>query len=57
MIGDSAEADGGAERVGIPTAFVDHLPSYARPGSLLSTLDHYGLPGGPREGYGDGVTG
>jgi HAD superfamily hydrolase (TIGR01509 family) len=43
MIGDNEEADGGAERVGIPTAFVDHLPVDVRPHSLLLTLDHYGL--------------
>jgi HAD superfamily hydrolase (TIGR01509 family) len=43
MIGDNAEADGGAERVGIPTALVDHLPCDQRPNSLVLALDHYGL--------------
>jgi HAD superfamily hydrolase (TIGR01509 family) len=43
MVGDNWEADGGAERVGIPTALVDHLPVDQRPHSLTLTLDHYGL--------------
>jgi HAD superfamily hydrolase (TIGR01509 family) len=43
MIGDSAEADGGAERAGIRTALVDHLPVDQRPHALVLTLDRYGL--------------
>ena len=43
MIGDNAEADGGAERAGIPTALVDQMWVDDRPNALLSTLDHYGL--------------
>lgn len=45
MVGDSREADGGAERVGIRTAIIEHLPSDQRPDALLSTLDEYGIPG------------
>ena len=45
MIGDSVEADGGAETAGIRTAFVDHLPSDQRPDALLSILDANGITG------------
>ncbi|HEV7649954.1 MAG TPA: HAD family hydrolase [Actinophytocola sp.] len=45
MVGDSVEADGGAARVGIRTAFVDHLPSGQRPDALLAALDENGLTG------------
>jgi HAD superfamily hydrolase (TIGR01509 family) len=45
MIGDSAEADGGAAQVGIRTAIIDHLPSDQRPDTLLSTLDANGVTG------------
>ncbi|MGH3763038.1 HAD family hydrolase [Actinophytocola sp.] len=49
MVGDSAEADGGAAAVGITTAIIDHLPSEQRPDALLSTLDIHGVTavGGP----------
>ncbi len=45
MVGDSAEADGGAETAGIRTALVDHLPSHERPDALLSVLDANGITG------------
>jgi HAD superfamily hydrolase (TIGR01509 family) len=45
MVGDSAEADGGAAQVGIRTAIIEHLPSDQRPEALLSTLDDNGLTG------------
>jgi len=45
MVGDSAEADGGAAQVGIRTAIIEHLPSDQRPDALLSTLDDNGLTG------------
>lgn len=43
MVGDSAEADGGATGVGITTAIIEPLPTTQRPDVLLSTLDSYGL--------------
>lgn len=43
MVGDSAEADGGATAVGITTAIIEPLPTSQRPGTLLSTLDSHGL--------------
>lgn len=45
MVGDSREADGGAEQVGIRTAIIEHLPSEQRPDALLSTLDEVGITG------------
>jgi HAD superfamily hydrolase (TIGR01509 family) len=45
MIGDNAEADGGAERVGAHTAIVEYLPCDQRPDALLAALDHHGLTG------------
>ena len=45
MVGDSAEADGGAAQVGIRTAIIEPLPSDRRPAALLSTLDDNGLTG------------
>lgn len=46
MVGDSAEADGGAARVGIRTAIIQPLPCDQRPDALLSTLDDNGLTNG-----------
>lgn len=43
MVGDSAEADGGATAVGITTAIIEPLPTTRRPDVLLSTLDSHGL--------------
>lgn len=43
MVGDSAEADGGATAVGITTAIIEPLPTTQRPDVLLSTLDSHGL--------------
>lgn len=45
MVGDSAEADGGAAAVGIRTAIIDPVPSDQRPDSLVSTLDDNGITG------------
>lgn len=45
MVGDSAEADGGAAQVGIRTAIIEPLPSDRRPAALLSTLDDNELTG------------
>lgn len=46
MVGDSAEADGGASAVGIETAIIEHLPSTQRPDALLSTLDKFRVADG-----------
>ncbi|WP_291413472.1 HAD-IA family hydrolase [Actinophytocola sp.] len=43
MVGDSAEADGGAEAVGVRTAIIDALPTADRPDALVSTLDRFGV--------------
>jgi HAD superfamily hydrolase (TIGR01509 family) len=43
MVGDSAEADGGATAVGITTAIIEPLPTTQRSDVLLSTLDSHGL--------------
>jgi HAD superfamily hydrolase (TIGR01509 family) len=43
MIGDSKEADGGAERIGCPVAIVDPLPVDQRPAALLEVLADNGL--------------
>ncbi|WP_280261520.1 HAD family hydrolase [Nocardia abscessus] len=43
MIGDSAEADGGAEAVGSRFALVEALPTAERPDALLAALRRHGL--------------
>jgi HAD superfamily hydrolase (TIGR01509 family) len=43
MVGDSAEADGGATAAGLTTEIIKPLPTTERPDSLLSTLDAHGL--------------
>ncbi|WP_280241468.1 HAD family hydrolase [Nocardia abscessus] len=43
MIGDSAEADGGAEAVGSRFALVEALPTAERPAALLAALRRHGL--------------
>jgi HAD superfamily hydrolase (TIGR01509 family) len=45
MVGDSAEADGGAANVGIRTAIIQHLPVDQRPDALLSVLAEHELTG------------
>lgn len=45
MIGDSPEADGGAEAVGCRVAIVDPLPTAQRPDALLRVLAEHGLGG------------
>lgn len=41
MIGDSAEADGGAAEIGCPVVIVDPLPVTERPNALIDALDKY----------------
>ncbi|MBF6217432.1 HAD-IA family hydrolase [Nocardia abscessus] len=43
MIGDSAEADGGAEAVGSRFALVQALPTAERPDALMTALRRHGL--------------
>ncbi|MBF6463786.1 HAD-IA family hydrolase [Nocardia beijingensis] len=43
MIGDSAEADGGAEALGSRFALVEALPTAERPDALLAALRRHGL--------------
>ncbi|MFI9409086.1 HAD family hydrolase [Nocardia gamkensis] len=43
MIGDSAEADGGAEALGSRFALVEALPTGERPDALLAALRRHGL--------------
>ncbi|MEV0292358.1 HAD-IA family hydrolase [Nocardia sp. NPDC050710] len=43
MVGDSAEADGGATALGCRFALVDPLPTADRPSGLLTALRDYGL--------------
>ncbi|MFI6047525.1 HAD family hydrolase [Nocardia sp. NPDC051321] len=43
MVGDSAEADGGATALGCRFALVDPLPSEERPSGLLDALRGHGL--------------
>nr|WP_255526567.1 HAD-IA family hydrolase [Saccharopolyspora sp. HNM0983] len=40
MIGDSAEADGGAAEVGCPVVLVDPLPTAQRPAALREAVGH-----------------
>lgn len=42
MVGDDAEADGGAAAVGCAVHLVEHLPVEARPNGLLPVLDRVG---------------
>ncbi|UGT56457.1 HAD family hydrolase [Nocardia asteroides] len=44
MIGDSAEADGGATLLGAHFALVDPLPTADRPRALLDALAAHGIP-------------
>jgi putative hydrolase of the HAD superfamily len=39
MVGDSREADGGAEALGCPVHFVEHLPADQRPDALRPVLE------------------
>ncbi|WNV81908.1 HAD-IA family hydrolase [Umezawaea sp. Da 62-37] len=43
MVGDSEEADGGAEAVGSKVAIVEPLETSARPGALLAVLQKHGI--------------
>ncbi|PRY46295.1 HAD family hydrolase [Umezawaea tangerina] len=43
MVGDSEEADGGAEAVGSKVAIVEPLETAARPGALLAVLQKHGI--------------
>ncbi|MTD57944.1 HAD family hydrolase [Amycolatopsis pithecellobii] len=43
MVGDSAEADGGAAALGCPFALVDPLPTTDRPDALLVALRTHGV--------------
>jgi HAD superfamily hydrolase (TIGR01509 family) len=43
MVGDSAEADGGATALGCRFALVDALPTVERPDALLRVLEQYEL--------------
>lgn len=43
MIGDSAEADGGAAEIGCQVSIIDPLPTAQRPDTLLSVLADHGL--------------
>lgn len=43
MVGDSAEADGGATALGCRFALVDPLPTVERPDALLRVLERYEL--------------
>ncbi|QIS13401.1 HAD family hydrolase [Nocardia arthritidis] len=45
MVGDSAEADGGATALGCAFALVDPLPTAERPDGLLRALRAHGLTG------------
>ena len=44
MVGDSEEADGGAEALGCGFVLVDPLPTWERPDGLLRGLRDYGVP-------------
>jgi HAD superfamily hydrolase (TIGR01509 family) len=43
MIGDSAEADGGAAEIGCQVSIIEPLPTAQRPDTLLSVLADHGL--------------
>jgi FMN phosphatase YigB (HAD superfamily) len=43
MVGDSAEADGGATTLGCRFALVDPLPTEERPTGLIDVLRQHGL--------------
>jgi HAD superfamily hydrolase (TIGR01509 family) len=43
MVGDNAQADGGAAEIGARTAIIDAVPTADRPDALLSTLDEFGV--------------
>ncbi|GAC70503.1 HAD family hydrolase [Gordonia soli] len=43
MVGDSAEADGGSEAVGLRFALVEALPTDARPRALLDAVGAFGI--------------
>ncbi len=43
MVGDSAEADGGARELGCGFVLVDPLPTWERPDGLLVALREYGV--------------
>ncbi|MDV3125491.1 HAD family hydrolase [Mycobacterium sp. 21AC1] len=43
MVGDSEEADGGAEALGCGFALVDPLPTAERPDGLVTALSRFGL--------------
>jgi FMN phosphatase YigB (HAD superfamily) len=43
MVGDSEEADGGAQALGMSFALLDPLPTSERPSALLDAVAAHGL--------------